>query len=36
MKFAFHVSNIAVKDHDALTDVQKLLVKRIMAQQTAK
>lgn len=36
MKFAFHVRNIAVKDHNALTEVQKALVSRIMAQQTAK
>lgn len=36
MKFAFHVRNIAVKDHAALTEVQKTLVKRIISQQTAK
>lgn len=36
MKFAFHVSNIAVKDHNALSEVQKTLVKRIMKEQTAK
>ena len=36
MKFALHVGNVKVKNHDALSEVQKALVKRILAEQTSK